>query len=256
MKDDNYYIIYGWMINKLKLKGTALQLYAVIYGFSHDGESECSGSLAYLAETTGCTKQTVLNGLNKLEMAGYILKRQTRDSDGGLRNHYCINTSVLDEKINSPQSVENECGKFVESKTDRSKNFTHAVKKSQCPQSKNMNAPGQKIRHNNTIREYIDGEKERGNALASKKRFGEFANVCLTSEEYNTLQSIYGSLFSVTLSSLSTYMASTGRKYSNHYATLLRWCMQDKQKYKPKSHAIPESPMADAYRSLIYNLAE
>ena len=63
MKDGNYYTVYGWMINRLKLKGTTLQLYAVIYGFSENGENECSGSLAYLAETTGCTKQTVLNAL-------------------------------------------------------------------------------------------------------------------------------------------------------------------------------------------------
>lgn len=98
MKDNNYYVVYGWMVNKLKLKGTALQLYAVIYGFSQDGDSECSGSLAFLAETTGCTKQTILNGLDKLERLGYIQKRQTRDSDGGLRNHYRVNFYVEDEK--------------------------------------------------------------------------------------------------------------------------------------------------------------
>ena len=49
MKDGNYYTVYGWMINRLKLKGTTLQLYAVIYGFSENGENECSGSLAYLS---------------------------------------------------------------------------------------------------------------------------------------------------------------------------------------------------------------
>ena len=37
MKDGNYYTVYGWMINQLKLKGTTLQLYAVIYGFSENG---------------------------------------------------------------------------------------------------------------------------------------------------------------------------------------------------------------------------
>ena len=41
MKDGNYYTVYGWMINRLKLKGTTLQLYAVIYGFSENGENEC-----------------------------------------------------------------------------------------------------------------------------------------------------------------------------------------------------------------------
>jgi len=102
MKDGNYYTVYGWMINRLKLKGTTLQLYAVIYGFSENGENECSGSLAYLAETTGCTKQTVLNALNKLEKLGYILKRQTRDDDGGLRNHYRVNLTAIEQRV-SPQ---------------------------------------------------------------------------------------------------------------------------------------------------------
>lgn len=156
MKDNNYYVVYGWMVNKLKLKGTALQLYAVIYGFSQDGDSECSGSLAFLAETTGCTKQTILNGLDKLERLGYIQKRQTRDSDGGLRNHYRVNLSAIESTGGIPQSVESECGKTVESKVGTPKNFTHEVKKSQCPQSKNKNAPSQKSRPNNTIREYID----------------------------------------------------------------------------------------------------
>lgn len=260
MKDNNYYVVYGWMVNKLKLKGTALQLYAVIYGFSQDGDSECSGSLAFLAETTGCTKQTILNGLDKLERLGYIQKRQTRDSDGGLRNHYRVNLSAIESAGDIPQYVESECGKTVESKVGTPKNFTHEVKKSQCPQSKNKNAPSQKSRPNNTIREYIDYEGEFG-TRSPKKRFGEFANVYLTSEEYDKLHSIYGNLLSVTLSSLSTYMASTGRKYHNHYATLYRWCKQDKEQSETgfyrsrgsKNETIPISPKADVYRSLIYN---
>ena len=154
MKDGNYYIVYGWMINRLKLKGTTLQLYAVIYGFSEDGENECSGSLAYLAETTGCTKQTVLNALNKLEKLGYILKRQTRDDDGGLRNHYRVNLTAIEQRV-SPQKVESDCGKNVETKAEKPKKFTQPVKKTECPQPKKRNAPSQKTRPYNTTRESI-----------------------------------------------------------------------------------------------------
>ena len=44
VKDENYYQITGWMINRLGLKGAKLNIFAIIYGFSQDGESEFSGS--------------------------------------------------------------------------------------------------------------------------------------------------------------------------------------------------------------------
>ena len=94
MKDGNYYTVYGWMLNQLKLKGTKLQVFAVIYGFSRK-EKACSGSLQYLAEATGCTKQTVLNALQALEEKHYIRKEQIRAKDGGVRNHYTAAPAIF-----------------------------------------------------------------------------------------------------------------------------------------------------------------
>ena len=34
IKNENYVLIQGWMINELKLKGNELLIYALIYGFS------------------------------------------------------------------------------------------------------------------------------------------------------------------------------------------------------------------------------
>ena len=34
MKNDSYYIIYGWMLNELKLKSNELCIFAVIYAIS------------------------------------------------------------------------------------------------------------------------------------------------------------------------------------------------------------------------------
>lgn len=72
--DDNYYIIQGWMLNRLELKGVALNVYAVIYGFSQDGESVYSGGRKYLADFVGVSKPTIDNALNSLLEKGYILK--------------------------------------------------------------------------------------------------------------------------------------------------------------------------------------
>ena len=77
IKDENYYQIQGWMINRLKLKGTALIVYAIIYGFSQDGENEYTGSLQYLcAFLGGVSKPTVIKALQELTKQGYIIRRE------------------------------------------------------------------------------------------------------------------------------------------------------------------------------------
>lgn len=77
MNDDNYYQISGWMINKLKLKGIELNIYAIIYGFSQDGESEFKGSLKYLSKFTGGTsKPTLIKALKDLTEKQFIIRRE------------------------------------------------------------------------------------------------------------------------------------------------------------------------------------
>tara|TARA_R110002012_G_scaffold302717_1_gene504089 strand:+ start:422 stop:1183 length:762 start_codon:yes stop_codon:yes gene_type:complete len=76
MKDNNYYVIQGWMVNKLELKGNDLLLFAVIYGFSQDNESKFTGSLNYLCNSLGCSKPTVLKSLKELINKKYIKKTE------------------------------------------------------------------------------------------------------------------------------------------------------------------------------------
>lgn len=74
MKDSNYYVIHGWMINRLKLKGNRLSVFAVVYGFSQDCESKFTGSLKYLQEATNASKNTIISSLQSLEEDQLILK--------------------------------------------------------------------------------------------------------------------------------------------------------------------------------------
>lgn len=74
IRDENYYQICGWMINKLNLKGTPLCVYAIIYGFSQDGESEFAGSRKYLSEFLNVSKPTIDKALQELTDQGFIIK--------------------------------------------------------------------------------------------------------------------------------------------------------------------------------------
>lgn len=94
IRDDNYYQVSGWMINRLKLKGAALQIYAIIYGFSQDGESSFTGSLQYLCDFTNVSKNTVIKALKDLVELDYIIK--TENFINGVQfNTYKINALVV-----------------------------------------------------------------------------------------------------------------------------------------------------------------
>ena len=75
--DGNFVVIQSWMLKEMALKGNELLVYAIIYGFSQDGEQEFTGSLQYLADWTNSTKQGVIKNLNSLNAKGYIKKRES-----------------------------------------------------------------------------------------------------------------------------------------------------------------------------------
>ena len=75
--NDKYISIQGWMVEELKLKGNDLLVYAIIYGFSQDNESEFTGSLSYLATWCNSTKNGIQKNLKKLIDAKLISKKST-----------------------------------------------------------------------------------------------------------------------------------------------------------------------------------
>lgn len=64
------------------------------------------------------------------------------------------------------------------------------------------------------------------NNIYSKKTYGEFKNVLLTDEEYKKLKE--KNLLPL-IETLSSYMASKGKKYKSHYATILTWNRKEKK---------------------------
>lgn len=73
MNNSGYINIQGWMINELKLKGNELILFALIFGFSQDGQSEFYGSTRYIESALGISRISVMSLLNKLKEKGYII---------------------------------------------------------------------------------------------------------------------------------------------------------------------------------------
>ena len=104
--DGNYYVVSGWMINKLNLGNTELMVFAIIYGFCQHDEFNGSyhGSLQYLADFTGTTKQTIIKVLKSLVGKGYIEKSESYQNNVKFCT-YKINTTVVENLAGSKKSL-------------------------------------------------------------------------------------------------------------------------------------------------------
>lgn len=95
---------------------------------------------------------------------------------------------------------------------------------------------------NTEIEKEIDIELEKegelkGQALA--RSYGRYENVFLTDTELSELQAELPEKWAYYIERLSGYIASTGKKYKNHAATIRRWAADDTAKAAPKQ-GIPE----------------
>ena len=76
----------------------------------------------------------------------------------------------------------------------------------------------------------IEKEIEKGR---SARAYGRYQNVFLTDEELADLQASFPTVWGQYIEKLSEYMASTGKRYQSHAATIRRWAGEDAKKAAP-----------------------
>ncbi len=87
MTDKSYLTIQSWMVTDLHLKGNELMAYALIWGFSQDGQSCFYGSFQYVMAWLSIDRTTAIRVLQKLEAKGLIRKWQ-ETVNGVANNRY------------------------------------------------------------------------------------------------------------------------------------------------------------------------
>lgn len=143
---------------------------------------------------------SIRSGLKELEEAGYLRREQVREKGKFLDWVWEVYSTPQVEKPKSdfPKSVNPKS----ESKSNKSLKET----------STNQPITKQDIRH----------------------KHGEYMNVLLSDEDMEKLKTEFPDDWSERIESLSSYMASTGKAYKNHLATIRNWAKRDKQKAESK----------------------
>lgn len=110
MKDSSYITIQSWMRTELNLSGNDLLVYAIIYGFSQDGQSKFNGSLQYLADWCGATKQGIQKNLKNLIDKGLIAKEESNHNHVKYCKYSCIpynSVAYHETEFNAP--IQHSC---------------------------------------------------------------------------------------------------------------------------------------------------
>ena len=69
---------------------------------------------------------------------------------------------------------------------------------------------------------------------------GSFQNVILADLELKELKHRFPYDWQNWIERLSSYMASTGKKYRNHYATICSWAVKEQKNIPGKNYDLPE----------------
>ena len=106
-----------------------------------------------------------------------------------------------------------------------------------CPMDGQDSSPsiGQELPTSNTEQEYKD-KSQTEKAERTHRRYGEFENVFLSDGEISALQADFPNQYDEYIQRLSRYMASNGRHYANHYATIRKWLDEDNRGKSAKNY--------------------
>lgn len=113
---------------------------------------------------------------------------------------------------------------LADKNTDMGQNWDNVPPVSQCcpPEIRDKN-----IENRDKKLDKRESEREKDTRT---RCYGKFENVVLTEKEYHALISDYPDEYMDMIEHLSAYMASTGKTYKNHLATMERWKAEDRKK--------------------------
>lgn len=92
---NDYYTVFRWFKDELGLNKTERDIYAVIYGYSKNGQNTYNSTAKYLADITDTSRSTVMRVLKDLEKRKYIQKINNKINNQNRPEYRVINVDEL-----------------------------------------------------------------------------------------------------------------------------------------------------------------
>ncbi|MCC8151877.1 MAG: helix-turn-helix domain-containing protein [Lachnospiraceae bacterium] len=220
-KNENYTTMSNCHLKDPRLSLKAKGLLSVFLSLPDSWKYSVGG----LAKICKEGKSGICSGLKELEAAGYLRRERRRDERGQLReNLYIIFESPRDGS-GSPKSENPALDNPTLEKPVQEK-----------PALDNPELEKPVLENRAQLNKEVLNKKELntdsikgGSEKEPRHKYGEYSNVLLTDSEYQSLRQEFPQDYRQRIERLSEYMASTGKSYKNHLATIRSWARKDRR---------------------------
>ena len=160
----------------------------------------------------------ISSALKELEAGGYLVRERRRDEQGKLRDNIYVIYELPQRDLQQPEA-ENPA--------------------LDSPAQANPTLVSPALENRPQISKEVIGTEEINTDLNKRKRekgtpprqsYVAYRNVLLSTEELQALEAEFPQDYRQRIERLSEYMASTGKSYRSHLATIRSWARQDKQR--------------------------
>lgn len=167
----------------------------------------------------------IMTALKELETHGYLERRRLRQANGRLGQvEYTIYEMPRSKPCSDSPCTENP---YME------KPYT-AMPDEDLPYTEKP-AEINKERRNNQLSNKEEKEADSGSTVRHK--YGVYKNVLLSDEEIQKLKAEFPSDYESRIERLSEYMASSGKHYKSHLATIRSWARSDAKQKKAMAYS-------------------
>ena len=186
--------------------------YTLMYTANRFNWKEFSISISSLIFKSKLSKSDIYRSRNKLKQFGLI---DFKEKKGNQCTVYKINSCVSLFGTHFGTQFETESGTTLDTPFDTVSETPIDTNVGNINKTKNISRNKKEI---------------------IKEKFGEFGNVLLSADELQKLKSKLGVETESYIERLSSYIASSGKKYKSHYATILSWTQKDTKSFGGVDH--------------------
>ena len=201
-------------------------------------------NLRVAAFELGYSLESVSVMLDRFENKYGIIKRSTKTKEIAILNYLVYSVvkggkPVMDLLLKESNGVKDiNLLKCLSKHLSTKKNLLPTIQQFIDCINDNDNDNDNDSTQDNTVQRTVDRTVQR----TQKHKYGEYNNVLLSDEDYDKLVNEFPIDYQERIERLSEYMASTGKSYKNHLATIRNWARKEK---KPEHNTDKEFSFKD-----------
>lgn len=235
-KTENYTVMSNVHLQEKNMSLKAKGLLSLMLSLPEEWDYSIDGLCAICKENISAIKST----LTELKEFGYlVIEKQMPDQTATGRIEYIYNIyeqpqTLKQESENQPlekqevekQEVENQPLEILPLENQSLEIQPLEILEIENQRQLNIYNKINKNKLNKINKQKKEKQKEK-NPACKKHKFGQYQNVLLTEEDIGKLKGEYPQDWEERIERLSEYMASTGKPYKNHLATIRAWARRD-----------------------------